>query len=336
MAGKISNIITSFFDERSRIFLRETGYLGKQRLVAFMIYTIVIIAGTMSHILGITGISNDLFKILNVLYLVVTLLAVEFYVTRFITIRTALYITTNFSHLILAIETLVFTISGTPNSMPFAMGTLVLMAFNHLFSFAALLRYNSYILSGETFLVCLVCICFFQGNPVSYYICTFLLSVVMVSVLGERLAADANLLASRDARYKKHEEEIALRMRTNWEEIDACMQLAQNRMSSKHINQTLEKIRPMQVGNLVHNVNTFMKERQERLDDLSQLFPGLTPSEIAICKLIMQDKKQGEICALLHKTKGNVNTQRAHIRKKLDIPAEESLADALHRIADSR
>ena len=53
-----------------------------------------------------------------------------------------------------------------------------------------------------------------------------------------------------------------------------------------------------------------------------------------ICALILQDKKQNAICMLLNKSASNINSQRAHIRKKLGLRPQDDLKAALRRRMD--
>lgn len=48
-----------------------------------------------------------------------------------------------------------------------------------------------------------------------------------------------------------------------------------------------------------------------------------------MCNLILQGKKRGEISQLLGKSEKNIDVVRAHIRRKLDVPAGEDLQEFL-------
>ena len=60
-----------------------------------------------------------------------------------------------------------------------------------------------------------------------------------------------------------------------------------------------------------------------------QLCPELTKSEIAICKLILEDKSIREICKLLGKSESNIASQRSHIRSKLNMAKHEEIKSGL-------
>ena len=64
--------------------------------------------------------------------------------------------------------------------------------------------------------------------------------------------------------------------------------------------------------------------------------PELTPSEAEICAMILQDKRQNDICIRLGKSASNINSQRSHIRRKLALAPADDLKEALlRRMADA-
>lgn len=88
--------------------------------------------------------------------------------------------------------------------------------------------------------------------------------------------------------------------------------------------------------NIINNIQNYLNERNTQLNDIKKALPELTPSEIEICRLILQGKKLGEICSILNKSESNINSQRAHIRKKLNMhPSENLLAVLKKRMRES-
>ena len=60
-------------------------------------------------------------------------------------------------------------------------------------------------------------------------------------------------------------------------------------------------------------------EEKAALNRISAAIPGLTPSEVEIVQLILHGHKTSEICMMLGKEKGNITSQRTHIRAKLGL-----------------
>ena len=52
--------------------------------------------------------------------------------------------------------------------------------------------------------------------------------------------------------------------------------------------------------------------------------------------MILQDKRQNDICIRLGKSASNINSQRSHIRRKLALAPADDLKEALlRRMADA-
>ncbi|MEG1673256.1 MAG: hypothetical protein RR298_07035 [Alistipes sp.] len=81
--------------------------------------------------------------------------------------------------------------------------------------------------------------------------------------------------------------------------------------------------------NLRKKMRYFMEQEQINYNKLTECLPELTPSEIAICALILQGKKLTELCHELNKTETNISSQRSHIRSKLGLSVRDNLKTAL-------
>ncbi len=329
LPNKIANALNLFF-------LRETSFIGKQRLITFIVYVVVLTLGITCNIIGISGVRDHMFKCINIIYLAIIETFFVLYVLRVLKLKTCLYISTNVSHIMLSVEILRFAYIGTSYSMMLAIATFVLLGLNIVYSLASYLKYNSYILSGTTIIVCCICVFLFHSKALYSFFTLFITSFVMLSILGEHLVENTNLLESENRKHKQEEEDFLMLFRMKRESMKAYIQLAQSRMPAERTYELFSQMKPYQTNNMIYNVITYMNERSVNLEDIKDTLPELTLSEIKICRLVLQDKKQGEICGLLGKSKSNVNTHRAHIRKKLGIPTEENLKVALQRIIKSR
>lgn len=73
----------------------------------------------------------------------------------------------------------------------------------------------------------------------------------------------------------------------------------------------------------------FEKVHHDFIRKLSQQYPDLTSMELKVCALIRTGLSSGEIAALLHVTRRNVETHRYRLRKKLTIASEIDLGTFL-------
>ena len=87
--------------------------------------------------------------------------------------------------------------------------------------------------------------------------------------------------------------------------------------------------------NIVGGVLAVKAQNDSSREQLLTVFPELTPSQISIAQLILQDKKLTEICRILGKTENNVSAQRSKIRSVLGLAPETQLKDALEERLNS-
>lgn len=77
------------------------------------------------------------------------------------------------------------------------------------------------------------------------------------------------------------------------------------------------------------NAMDYFKKQWSEALDIQEICSSLTPSEISICKLTLQDKSIKEIATALDKTVSNITCQRSHIRKKLGMSKDKNLREVL-------
>ena len=333
MTERITDKIKNAFET---FLLREPSFIGRQRLITFIVYATILTIGTICNIIGITGVRDAFYTNINILFLASTLTFATLYTLKAAKLTTCLYAMTIISHIVLSAETIRFAYTGDAHSITLAVGTFVLLSLNIAYSNAAYLKYNSYILCAITIAVCIICAFHLHTRTLHCFLTLFTTSFIMVSILGEQLVANTVLLTSENKKYKKDEEEFLTMFRIRREQIKAYIHLAQNRLPAEKIDMLFEQMQPYQISNVVYNITKYTEHHRAMLEKIADILPELTPSELSVCRLVLEGKKQGEICSLLNKTKTNVNTHRAHIRKKLNITTNENLRDALEQIIEMR
>lgn len=105
-------------------------------------------------------------------------------------------------------------------------------------------------------------------------------------------------------------------------------------MTGKDTDQLFEILDDAAQRNVIANVNRYLLEKELKEKKLNVVFQELSPSEIEVCRLILQKKKLTEICKILNKNESNVTTHRAHIRKKLGLEKTDDLYETLRQRMD--
>lgn len=105
--------------------------------------------------------------------------------------------------------------------------------------------------------------------------------------------------------------------------------MARTNLTPQQTTLLLEMMTEDSKQTLLKNVKNLIKLQEADFLLLEGIFPELSPSELEICQLILQDKKLSEICTILNKNESNINSQRAHIRKKLNLQTSQNLKTVL-------
>ncbi len=153
----------------------------------------------------------------------------------------------------------------------------------------------------------------------------------VVLFCSERLVANTTLLNSENVKFKREEQELHFLFRMKREQMRSYIFLGRKTYPSSIVEKLVNDLDPETARNLIINMHAYTTEAKSVLRRLKMNLPELTLSERDICLLIIQGKKQGEICRLLNKSKSNINTQRVNIRKKLMLKPEENLYEFLKR-----
>ena len=101
--------------------------------------------------------------------------------------------------------------------------------------------------------------------------------------------------------------------------------------STDQAREILMSMRPMAQQNLVASVKAMLREEDSDRHLLHKVFPSFTETQLSIAQLILQDKKQAEICRKLGKSENNISTQRSNIRSKMNLSPNDNLREALQK-----
>lgn len=313
-------------------FLREISFLGRQRFMTLLFYEAVLTVGLSFKLFGLTGITKPWFFTINALFLGVVLILFLLYILRVISLKACLYATTIVSHVFLSLETIIFISDGSDATDHLALANIVLLSLNSLYSTMAYLKWNSYLLGVAT---CAISMYQIHSSSLREYLLLIIITFVMSFFCSERLVANTTLLNSENVKFKREEQELHFLFRMKREQMRSYIFLGRKTYPSSIVEKLVNDLDPETARNLIINMHAYTTKAKSVLRRLKMNLPELTLSERDICLLIIQGKKQGEICRLLNKSKSNINTQRVNIRKKLMLKPEENLYESLKRAVES-
>lgn len=230
--------------------------------------------------------------------------------------------------LVLLLSSNILGISGAFHHF-FIIINMLLLSGNTIVGLSTYLTRITQVNTAIMFVTYTVCIITTNNSTlIDYY---FMLFVVLVffSFLGFHIAKNARRLQVENTELRRDEAELMQILRLNKKQIKAYVRLASDRYGAEHTRNLLDILGETSQKNLLANVAEFMRISDTEKSRIDEIFPELTTSEKSICQLILRGKKLGDICSLLGKTESNVNTQRAHIRRKLGLATTDNLREAL-------
>lgn len=198
-----------------------------------------------------------------------------------------------------------------------------------MLSICAYMSNISILLSSLTIASYTICI-LITDEPFLYsYLPLIIIIYTMIPLLGRSLRSNISSLLKSSNLLKEEEEMLLKRLQMKKEELFAFAELLSENNPEEKTSSLLNIIGEQSKENLFTALAAYQKKEKSKLDTIRRIYPNLSPSELNICRLILQDKTVSQICELLHRSSGNITSQRANIRAKLGLKKSDNLKEAL-------
>ncbi len=308
---------------------REKGLIGRQRLAVYFYSTSIVVVGVLLNLTGATGPAEPVYRLLNTAHLLAALFLFAGYYVRKIPLTAAWGTLAMATQLEISAEMLVAAIHLTSYGMMLIVANMVLISILIMLTLIAYMRYIPWLLCLTTLGTYIACAAI-TGNPSMWnFALLFVLIFVLITLLGGRLVKNIRQLERENKVLREDEHAMLEMLRLNKEQMMAFVELSKGDTDNTRAAELFEKIGTEARRNLFLSAKERIDRERTQEEIMARMFPELSPSEREICSLILREKKQTEICALLGKTPGNITSQRTHIREKLRLGKEENLRAAL-------
>ncbi len=312
------------------LFERENTITGRQRVgLLVFCYIPIMLLGVTANFLGLTEPTATFFNYTHTACLATAATFLLLYYKGNISVKMCLAAFTIIGQTIISIEMVFCALRPTPYYTMLILANTVLLAMNTTVSLAAYMQRNTLLLGIATIAVYLACAFISGDGLLKSFIIVFAIAFSFVSLVGMGLAEVSNNLERENERLKKEEMELLHILRLKKDEVRAFISLAEKENTTDGIKIFLERLDKKSRINLLNNVGKYLKNNNTELSTIEKVFPEFTPSEREICRLILQDKKLGEICLTLGKSESNINSQRTNMRKKLGLQPADNLQQKL-------
>lgn len=303
----------------------------RQRLIVFAIATFSIVLGLLLQIFGIWGVKETVFKVINVVLILVVA------VILFICYKKRLKVICAFALLAVTMQLTISLKIVLIASDPYP--DISMIYANELLSFILIeLLVLGFVYGWVTWLITLIgsATCVFvmltmdMGTKFNMFQFFMIAISVVTSFLGFLLWKSMHYTEDEN-KYLKGEEQFFLRrLGISHDELVAFMTMSHDdKHKDKNIKSFFDNVDDRIERNIVEAVRKRDLDNQMENVEIEKIFPMLSETEQEVCRLIMYGKTLKEIAVLLDKSVGNISSVRIHIRKKFGLKTSQDLREYL-------
>lgn len=325
----------SALSEKFSAFIRQraTNAIERQRVIVYMLHVVLIVTAVALQLLRMGGSQHMMLMSMSVLHLVTCLAALWLYLHNRMTIPQAMTLVTLVSQGCFAVRSyFLVTQHIDPHYLRLIIGYQVLTIIGLFFLVMAFVRITPFIVSGISLTV-YVFTALYLREPSLWKIFSHLVFVeLFISVVGELLRRNVMTVAKENKEMHHREAALMRAVRLNSREMEAYLRMGNNNdPTMKEADRFFAMLKPKSKRNLLNAVRLYLNGHIKDGTGLALLFPSLTKSERDVCQLILQGMKRREIATHLGKSEKNIDVVRTHVRRKLNVPADQELSQYLAR-----
>lgn len=322
--GAISNKIDEFLNRR------EQSAMRRQRLIV-LLYASCILEGVIPIIMMTSAGEHPFLIWSNLVLWTLNAVMMALYLLRKLSLDATMNTLATLIQTEIAAEIIYCSTIPSAYASALLMENLFLAVVVVLLAGMAYLHYMPHILS----IIALSAYCYSMvamNNTFMQEFCpAFFFVFYVICLSSNRIYECTSKLESENSDLHEDEQEIQWLLRMDKKQVKAFVALSKSEAGHTDTGELLDMVGERAKRNIIEAVSAHQKQKEMTLDRLQQAFPSLTLSEIEICSMILQDKRQSDICLMLNKSASNINSQRSHIRKKLGLTPDDDLKETLLR-----
>ena len=316
-ASFLSSIKTQTYDKKEREMI-----ITYQQKRVFHLSLLMLALCAPIYIYSVPFPNEQFYYINSVLFLFIIMCTLAYFKKR-------VNLTTTFSIILIAIHIAICIGYEYSYQRALIMSNITISLLFTMLSICAYMSNISILLSSLIIASYTICT-LITDEPFLYsYLPLVIIIYTMIPLLGRSLHSNISSLLKSSNLLKEEEEMLLKRLQMKKEELFAFAELLSENNPEEKTNSLLSIIGEQSKENLFTALAAHQKKEKSKLDTIRRIYPYLSPSELNICRLILQDKTVSQICELLHRSSGNITSQRANIRAKLGLKKSDNLKEAL-------
>ncbi|NMW76412.1 LuxR C-terminal-related transcriptional regulator [Phocaeicola vulgatus] len=309
--------------------IEEGSLMGYQQKKVFLLFLAIVYLCIPTYTFSLPF-PDKLYYYLNATQFAALLSLTILYFTKQIKTNTAFSAILFLTHIEICIEMIYCSINDDyAFQRLLIMSNMVISVLYIMISICAYMYKISIQLSFISVVSYIVCVIVTQGPFLTSFLPLIVIIYGMAAILGHLLNKNINSLLKEYNLLKAEEASLLKSLQMSRDELFAFAQLVGNDNSKEKNGTLLSILGEKTKKNLYAAIASHIKEEKSHIDVLRTVFPELSPSELSICRLIVQDKTVSQISEILHRSSGNITSQRSNIRSKLKLEKNDNLKEVL-------
>lgn len=316
-------------DSKLSVFLRsrESTIIGRQRLVFFLAVSVMSIVLTMSSFA--LHPKTPALTFVDVSAVIITALLMFLYFKDKINIRLSITAVFILLQLELSAQKITFATIGTAEANALILQASFLSLLLITLSLVCFLKYSPTIISVISIFTYMLCLTIDSNVVLRTFLPVYL--VVLIGAILYDLFTIRAVMNMEVENNNLRQEIMDFFYATGLDEesMSDIARISRESGKSEGMRELLSRMDPSIRARLVGGLSAIRQEEDASRKSIMAAFPMLTPAQVTICQLILQDKKLAEICKITGKSEGNITSQRSRIRSILELGPDDVLKDVL-------
>lgn len=319
--------------------MKEKKYIiENQRELIFSYLSIGCVIGIiLFFIAGGSDENKSFFFIINSIH--IGFIATLFFLHYFNKISTVAAITTFalISQIEISIECIIMAMENTPFSISLILGNITLIGLLLIFMVISYIPYIPAIITVISTLTYSYCIYITQNETLTEVALPIFVAFVVVSLMSRHLTKNISNMQKKNIRYEIEQETILGFLNMDKQQVFRFIEIMKSKgLTMSQTEEVLELLGKETWEKIESGVRRMIQNNEQNIERLKQYADTLTPSELLMCELILDNKNISAISAITGKSVSNITSTRSHIRNKLNLKKDENLREALLRITKQK
>ena len=316
-------------DSKVSVFFRsrESTIIGRQRLVFFLAVSVMSIVLTLSSFA--LHPKTPALTFVDISAVIITALLMFLYFKDKINIRLSITAVFILLQLELSAQKITFATIGTAEANALILQASFLSLLLITLSLVCFLKYSPTIISVISIFTYMLCLTIDSTVVLRTFLPVYLV-VLIGAILYDLFTIRAVMnMEVENTNLRQEIMEFFYATGLDEESMSDIARISRESGKSEGMRELLSRMDPSIRARLVGGLSAIRQEEAASRKSIMAALPMLTPAQVTICQLILQDKKLAEICKITGKSEGNITSQRSRIRSILELGPDDVLKDVL-------